>query len=166
MRDAGIDELAETTTAVRTKPRSTPLNAGHRLLAGALRTIGVVDMTAVALPFLPDAWITACHAWLGLGPLPTEPIVGYLARSASVMYALHGLMVFYVSFDMPRYWSLIRLLAITAIIHGALMSLIDYRVGMPWWWSLLEGPCFAATGMAALVLQALAGPPEASRTPE
>ena len=85
--------------------------------------------------------------------------MGYLARSASVMYALHGLVVFYVSFDLARYWSLIRLLAITAILHGALMSLIDYRVGMPWWWALLEGPCFAATGVAALTLQALAGRP-------
>ena len=97
------------------------------------------------------------------GTLPTEPVVGYLARSASVMYALHGLVVFYVSFDLPRYWTLIRLLAITAIVHGALMSLIDYRVGMPGWWSLLEGPCFAATGAAALALQALAGRP-AERT--
>lgn len=137
-------------------------SAAYRLLAGALRTIGAVDMSAVLLPLLPDAWIAACHAWLGLGVIPSEPIVGYLARSASVMYALHGLVVFYVSFNLPRYWDLIRVLAIAAILHGALMSLIDYRVGMPWWWALLEGPCFAATGVAALVLQARAGRPPLS----
>jgi hypothetical protein len=136
------------------------VNRAHRLLAVALWILGAVDMLALVVPLLSDAVIAWCHRQLGLGTIPTEPIVGYLARSASIMYALHGLVVIYVSFDLPRYWPLIRVLGIAAVIHGGLMIVIDVRVGMPGWWTLLEGPCFAGTGVAALILQRIAGPPD------
>jgi hypothetical protein len=90
---------------------------------------------------------------LGLDTLPPEPIVGYLARSASVMYALHGLTVMYVSFDVLHYFRLIRFLAVIAIFHGVIMLGIDIGEGLPRWWQCLEGPCFAATGVVVLWLQ-------------
>lgn len=137
----------------------------HRFLANSLRLLGAIDMTAVVLAFVPDGWIAWCHAELGLGTIPSEPVVGYLARSGSLMYALHGLTVFYISFDLPRYWNLVRLLAAVSLLHGGLMTLVDVRVGMPAWWTILEGPCFAATGAATLVLQAYAGEPASADEP-
>ncbi len=93
------------------------------------------------------------HSWLGLGELPREPIVGYLTRSASALYALHGAMILFLSFDTRRYAPLITFLAIAALIHGTVMLGIDLAVGMPRWWTLVEGPAFAATGGIVLAIQ-------------
>jgi hypothetical protein len=89
--------------------------------------------------------------------------VGYLLRSASALYALHGAMILFVAFDVRRYWRLITFLALAALVHGAVMAGIDAAVGMPRPWALAEGPCFAATGAVVLLFQARAGsPPEAT----
>jgi hypothetical protein len=86
-------------------------------------------------------------------------VVEYLARSASALYALHGALVLFLSFDVPRYWRLITFLAVAALVHGAVMTGIDLAAGMPVAWTLGEGPCFAATGAVVLLLQWLGGPP-------
>ena len=125
----------------------------RRTLALVLRCIGVVDALALAAVFMPRAWMSAAAVSLGLEPLPLDPIVGYLARSASAMYALHGLMVIYVSFDVTRYWPLIRFLAIISLFHGMVMLGIDIGEGMPRWWQIVEGPSFSATGAIVLWFQ-------------
>ena len=100
----------------------------------------------------PRAWLDWGHRAAGLGELPAAPIVGYLARSASVLYALHGALVVYLSFDVERYWSLIRFLALLALVHGAIIMAIDWSEALPFWWRCLEGPGFAATGSLVLLL--------------
>ncbi len=115
--------------------------------------MGVLDMLALIAVFMPRQWMNLAAVSMGLDALPPEPIVGYLVRSASAMYALHGLAVFFISFDVPRYWPLIRFLAIAAIFHGAIMLGIDLAEGLPRWWQCAEGPCFAATGVIVLWLQ-------------
>ena len=84
------------------------------------------------------------------------------ARSASAMYALHGLTVLFVSFDVLRYAQLIRFLAAVALVHGVIMFGIDLAEGMPWWWQSLEGPAIAATGLVVLALQRRAREPSVS----
>jgi hypothetical protein len=125
----------------------------RRALAIVLRCIGCLDALALVAVVMPRQWMNVTAVSLGLDPLPPDAIVGYLARSASVMYALHGLTVFYVSFDVVRYWRLIRFLAILAVFHGVVMLGIDVAEGMPRWWQCVEGPCFAATGAVVLWLQ-------------
>ena len=125
------------------------------LLRIVLRVLGCLDMLAFAVVVMPTAWIAAAHQWSGLGEFPDAPIASYLARSASALYALHGAMVLYMSFDVRRYWSLIRLLASLALLHGVVLLGIDFAVGMPTWWLLLEGPAFAASGVLVLAAQAL-----------
>ena len=83
--------------------------------------------------------------------------LGYLSRSASFLYALHGAMVLFISFDLLRYWRLVTFLATAALVHGAVMLGIDLAEGMPAWWTVVEGPAFAATGGVVLLLQYLAG---------
>jgi len=124
-----------------------------RLLAFLLRALGAFDLLALAAVVVPASWIASAHGRLGLGELPNEPIVFYLARSASAVYALHGAIVFFVSFDVRRYDPLIRFLSLAAIFHGALIVAIDAASSMPAWWTIIEGPCFAATGVAVLAVR-------------
>ena len=69
------------------------------------------------------------------------------------MYALHGITVLYISFDVVRYWQLIRFMAIVAVFHGVIMLGIGFGEGLPRWWACFEGPCFAATGLVVLWVQ-------------
>jgi hypothetical protein len=132
----------------------------YRTLALVLRGLGGLDLLALAAVFLPRRWLEVAHAWAGLGELPDAPVVGYLIRSASALYALHGAMVLYLSFDVVRYWRLIRFLAVAALVHGVVMLGIDLAEGMPAWWRYAEGPCFAATGAVVLFLLWWSGDPE------
>src|SRR5262245_19416965 len=120
----------------------------HRALVLTLRCFGVLDLLAALAVAAPRRWLELGHDWAGLGPLPAGPIVGYLARSASALYALHGATVLFLSFDVDRYGPLIRFLALAALAHGAVMCGIDLAEGMPGWWQTVEGPGFAATGAA------------------
>ena len=68
-----------------------------------LRVLGCVDLLALAAVVMPRVWLARGHAWAGLGELPPGPLVGYLCCSASLLYALHGATVLFVSSDLPRY---------------------------------------------------------------
>jgi hypothetical protein len=123
------------------------------VLAVVLRVLGGLDALAFLAVLLPPEWMAKSHVWLGLGALPREPIVDYLTRSSSALYALHGAMILFISFDTPRYDRLITFLAAAALVHGAIMLGIDLAVGMPMFWTLCEGPAFAATGAIILMIQ-------------
>lgn len=127
--------------------------AGTKPLAILIRFLGAIDLLAVTAVVMPRAWIEVAHASCGLGPLPDGPTIGYLARSASALYALHGVLVLYMSLDVPRYWDMIRVFASLAVFHGFIMFGIDLAEGMPTWWTAVEGPSFAATGAIVLVIQ-------------
>ena len=129
----------------------------RRPLVIVLRCLGALDFLAILAVFLPQSWMASAHAALGLGTLPDAPILGYLTRSASALYVLHGAMILFVSFDVRRYERLITFLAIAALIHGAVMLGIDLAVGMPWFWTLFEGPGFAMTGIVVLMAKRQAG---------
>jgi hypothetical protein len=109
--------------------------------------------------FMPLSWMDVIHGWLGLGRLPQEPIVSYLARSVSAFYAMAGALALYVSFDVERYWRLIAVLAVELIVFGATFLAIDVALRMPAYWVFMEGPCCIALGGIVLWLQWLAGPP-------
>lgn len=122
------------------------------LLKWYLRGIGTIDCLAVLIAIIPRGSIEAMHGHLGLGSFPSDPITGYLARSASIMYALHGVCVIYVSTNVIRYLGLIKFLACVAIGHGLLLIWVDTVEGMPTWWIVFEGPLFALSGAVALLL--------------
>src|SRR5260370_29121742 len=125
-----------------------------RNLALFLRAVGCLDYLALLAVVMPQHWIEVAHSWSGLGAIPREPIVGYLARSASALYALHGAMIVFISFDVARYERLIRFLAAAALVHGAIILGIDFFERLPVLWRYGEGPAFAATGVAGVVLAA------------
>jgi hypothetical protein len=130
----------------------------HRRLALVLRILGTLDLLALVAAVAPRRWIILAHDWCGLGPLPDGPVVGYLYRSASLLYALHGAMIWFVAGDVVRYWPLIRFLAILAVVHGAFLIGVDAAEKLPGWWRWAEGPGFAATGAIVLCFQRSGAP--------
>jgi hypothetical protein len=134
-------------------PPSDSVSSPNRSLAWFLRAIGCLDMLAVAAVIMPRSMMDLAHSWTGLGAIPPEPIVGYLARSASALYVLHGAMVVLISFDLTRYKGLIRFLGLASLLHGAVLFGIDIAEGMPPLWRYSEGPVFAASGLIILWLQ-------------
>jgi hypothetical protein len=131
--------------------------ARERALALLLRCLGLLDLCAVLVIVAPRGWIDGAHQAVGLGPFPVEPIALYLARSTSALYALHGALIVYLSFDVARQARLIRFLALAALVHGAVILAIDIPLDLPTWWKLVEGPAFSATGLAVLLMQHRAG---------
>ena len=125
---------------------------GSRWLRRLLRFQGAVDLLAVVVPLLPTDIIARLHEASGLGPFPQSPIADYLARNLSLLVVLHGLVLWGVSGDLPRYRPLISLLGWSAIAHGVSLVLIDWQAGLPGWWVLGEGPLRALLGGATLVL--------------
>jgi hypothetical protein len=129
------------------------MSGAERLLVICLRLGAAVLLLAVLTALLPFSWMAATNAWLGLSDLPDTPLVGYLTRSLSALYAFHGALLLVLAQDVRRYRPLIRFLAVASIVFGAFMLGLDLSVGMPGFWALAEGPFIIAAGACLLYLQ-------------
>ncbi len=128
------------------------MNKQERLFELFLRVLGSVALLAVFAVIMPYSWMNAIHQWLGMGQLPPEPIVGYLARSTSAFYALLGALLWVVSSDLVRHRPILRFLGWAIILFGMMLLVVDFVEGMPLWWSLWEGPINIAFGTIILIL--------------
>ena len=117
-----------------------------------LRLQGGMLLLAVPAIFLPFTWMAAVHAWLGLGELPQTPVVEYLVRSLSGMYAFWGPIFLFLAADVHRYLPLVRFVARLQIVFGVGMLVLDTVVGMPLPWIISEGPVIVALSLVALSL--------------
>jgi hypothetical protein len=86
-----------------------------------------------------------------MGELPSEPVVGYLARSTSAFYAFLGGLFWVVSFDLHRHRMVLCYLGVVIVIFGAVLLVVDLLEGMPLWWSLGEGPINIVFGIVILM---------------
>ena len=118
-----------------------------RLLKALLRLGGVVTVSGFAAILLPEEWMAASHAWLGLGEFPRAPIVDYLARSIAALYGFHGVLLLTVARDPLALRPIVSYVAFVNVAFGAIMLGIDLYAGMPLWWTLGEGPPIAALGV-------------------
>jgi hypothetical protein len=105
-----------------------------------LRIVGSVAILALIAVAMPYSWMNTIHQWLGLGELPNQPIVGYLARSTSAFYAFLGGLLWCLSFHLHRYRPAIHFLGAAISIFGVILFIVDLVEGLPLWWSLAEGP--------------------------
>ncbi|MEK7676563.1 MAG: hypothetical protein AAB676_12095 [Verrucomicrobiota bacterium] len=117
-----------------------------------LRIIGSTSLLAVFAVVMPYSWMNAIHQWLGLGQLPAEPIVGYLARSTSAFYAFLGGLLWTLSFDPRRHRIVLCYLGVAFICFGLTLFGIDWLEGLPRFWRLGEGPFVTAFGIVILRL--------------
>lgn len=118
-----------------------------RFLILFLRIVGAVAGSAALCAVMPLRAMDAVHRALGMGPLPSGPIVEYLARSTSAFYALLGGLLWAISLDLPRYRPLVRLTGLASVALGALLLWTDLKAGLPWFWEIAEGPFDALCGV-------------------
>jgi hypothetical protein len=117
-----------------------------------LRFVGVGALFALVAVFMPLSWMAATHRWLGLGEMPTGPLVEYLARSLSSFYAVMGALCLVVATDVERYRPLVRFLGVVFALMSVVFLGVDLSAGMPWWWTASEGPGGVVFGVLLLVL--------------
>src|SRR5215813_1117033 len=116
------------------------MTKSDKALVILLRLVGGSALFALVAVFMPVSWMAATHRWLGLGEMPTAPIVEYLARSLSAFYAIMGALCLVLANDLERYRPLVRLLGVAFALMSLVLLGVDVAAGMPWWWSVSEGP--------------------------
>jgi hypothetical protein len=107
------------------------MNAKERALVVLLRVNAGVLLLALLAVFLPTEWMARTHRWLGLGAFPASPLVDYLTRSASALYAVHGGLVLILSLDIRRFAPVIEYVAWAGVVFGILIIGIDVTAGLP-----------------------------------
>jgi hypothetical protein len=123
-----------------------PTTAADAGLKWLLRLSGGVELLAIPFVVFPLSGMTAIHDRLGLGPLPSGPVVEYMARTLSAVYAVHGAVLVALSIDVPRYRPVIRMVGCLHAVAGLVFLGIDLSAGMPWFWTAGEGPPVTAIG--------------------
>ena len=116
------------------------MTKSDRALVLLLRIVGVGALFALVAVFMPVSWMAATHRWLGLGEMPTAPVVEYLARSLSAFYALLGALCLVMASDPERYRPVVRFLGVAFALMSLVLLGVDLAAGMPWWWTASEGP--------------------------
>jgi len=111
----------------------------EKMLVLILRTVGTMSFLALFFVFVPYGWMNRLHALAGLGILPAEPVVGYLARSTSAFYAFLGVVKWLASMDIRRYRALTLTIAGFMFTFGAVFLFVDYREGLGLIWAVGEG---------------------------
>lgn len=113
---------------------------------------GIILLSALPAVVLPTDVMEHVHQAVGMGALPRAPLVEYLTRSASLLYALWGPLYLYLAFDLRRSLPLLRFLGLTKVLFGGGVMAIDLHVGMPWFWTIAEGPVIIAFGLGQFLL--------------
>ena len=116
------------------------MTRADKALVLLLRFVGVPALFALVAVFMPVSWMATTHRWLGLGEMPTGPVVEYLARSLSAFYAVMGALCLVVAADLGRYRPLVRFLGAAFALMSVVLLGVDLAAGMPRWWSASEGP--------------------------
>ncbi len=105
-----------------------------------LRITGIAMLTALVFCVCPFSWMQAIHERMGLGTLPDLPIVRYLTRSLSGMYAYLGALLLYLAGDVRRHRGTLLFLSVTGLFFSVGIIVLDSAVGMPLFWTVTEGP--------------------------
>ena len=119
----------------------------ERGLVWLLRALSAMMLLAFLAAVQPLSWMATTHEWLGLGTMPSGPIVEYSNRSLSLMYGLHGAVLGLLSRDVRRFASIIAAIGLLHAVLGIAMLAVDLSAGMPWWWTLGEGPMVVPVGL-------------------
>ncbi|HSV99312.1 MAG TPA: hypothetical protein VLI39_04010 [Sedimentisphaerales bacterium] len=122
------------------------------MLTWLLRLAGIAMLCALIFVFCPFGWMAAIHRWIGLGELEHTPLLSYLIRSVSALYAILGAVGMCVSLDPDRYRPVIVLLGAAALLGGIGVTILDAVLRLPLFWTLAEGPLTILLGVALLVL--------------
>jgi hypothetical protein len=123
----------------------------ERWLVFWLRLDAGVLLLALLAVFFPFRWMAWVNDAFGMRPLEDTPLVNYLTRSLSLLYAYHGALLGYASLDVRRHRRMIAFLGVANVAFGVGMFLLDALIGMPPIWILLEGPAVCVGGAGILL---------------
>ena len=132
------------------------MRLARKILQWILILSGLFLMVAFVAVLLPVDWMNRAHQWLGLGEFPNRPVTLYLARSTSLLYGVHGVLMFYTGLTLDRHWRLVWLFGWLHILIGITVFFIDLTAPMPLYWVLAEGLPVAGLGVFLLVLAKMA----------
>jgi len=124
----------------------------RRLLVVLLRVTGLTMLCALVFVFCPFRWMAAIHQRLGIGQLNYSPLMSYLTRTLSAMYASFGAVFVFTSFDIVRYLPLVRFVGAVTILGGAGVTILDAIIKLPIFWTVSEGPFTILLGLAMVLL--------------
>lgn len=124
----------------------------RRLLVVLLRVTGLTMLCALVFVFCPFQWMAAIHQRLGMGQLNYSPLMSYLTRMLSAMYASLGAVFVFTSFDIVRYLPLVRFVGAVTILGGAGVTILDAIIKLPIFWTVSEGPFTVLLGLAMVLL--------------
>src|SRR5262245_25440185 len=98
------------------------MTKSDKVLVFLLRLVGAGSLFALIPVLMPMSWMVATHRWLGLGEMPTDPVVEYLARDLSAFYALVGSLLLVMASDLERYRPLVCFIALAFIVLSILAA--------------------------------------------
>ena len=124
----------------------------RRLLRWLLRITGSVEILAFVAVVMPRSWMEVSHAWLGLGELPSGPIIMFMIRQASYVYGMHGVSLWVLASDVDRFRPLVILNGVSFLVAAPVFFVIDYTSGIPFWWTIVDTFSCAFFGAAVLWL--------------
>jgi hypothetical protein len=124
----------------------------RQLLIWLLRANGVGMLCALVFVFCPFDWMAGIHARIGMGELGYTPLLSYLIRTLSALYATMGAILLFLSFDLNRYRPLVRFVGVLAILGGAGVTFLDAVLRLPPFWTATEGPLTILLGLALILL--------------
>ncbi|MCU0913299.1 MAG: hypothetical protein MUC88_01900 [Planctomycetes bacterium] len=122
------------------------------MLRWVLRCAGGGMLLALLFVFCPFDWMAILHAQIGLGTLEYTPLLSYLIRTLSALYATVGAILLFISFDVDRYRPLVHLLGIIAVLGGIGVTVLDALLRLPVFWTILEGPLTVLLGVVLIAL--------------
>lgn len=126
------------------------MNKTKLWLARLLIVLGAGLLLATVPVFFPVSLMATIHGWLGMGEFPAEPITIYLARSTSLLYAVHGTVMITTGCYIDNMKPMVPLLGWLHIIIGLTMFGIDLTTPMPWYWTAAEGIPVSLAGILIL----------------
>jgi hypothetical protein len=124
----------------------------EQLLRLVLIASGASCAMAVLPMLMPLHWLATCHRLLGLGPMPSGPLVEYLIRSVCGLYAMLGVLMIMTGQRLPQYRPMVMCLAGLWIGFGLAIGWIDLSAGLPSWWTWSESLMTIAMGATFYVL--------------
>lgn len=120
-----------------------------------LRLAGVMMLSMGAGLVVPMPWMAACHEWLGVGSLPDDAIVEYLARGMFGLSAMVGLILLAVSGEVRRYGPVIAIISAGCIALGVVLwSFMGAGKGTYGLYATIDGAVAIALFAPILALQA------------
>ena len=126
--------------------------SARQMLIWLLRMAGAAMLCALFFVFCPFEWMALIHRRIGLGDLAYTPLLSYLIRTLSALYAILGAIFLFVAPDPDRYCPLIRFLGVLAVLGGVGVTALDAILHLPLLWTIAEGPLTIFLGVALIVL--------------